>query len=83
MSELTQEHKAVINQIIHDNLGIDLDLIEDESILKDDFGADSIDKYNLVYELEKEFRIDINDGSMSKILTVSDLYNTVNNLTNK
>jgi len=63
----------IIKQHIHEKLGIDAFRIEEKSSFINDLGADSLDMYELVVELEKEFDISIPDEDAERIRTVGDL----------
>ena len=68
MERLEIEKK--INELICDVLGNKQDVINDDSSLTDDLGADSIDVVELVLGVEKEFGIDIQADVAQKIRTV-------------
>jgi len=63
----------IIKQHIHEKLGIDEFRIEEKSSFINDLGADSLDMYELIVELEKEFDISIPDEDAERIRTVGDL----------
>jgi len=63
----------IIKQHIHEKLGIDEFRIVEKSSFINDLGADSLDMYELVVELEKEFDISIPDEDAERIRTVGDL----------
>lgn len=56
--------------IIIETLGVDADEVKPESNIKDDLGADSLDKMGLIMELEKEFCITIPDEATESLVTV-------------
>jgi acyl carrier protein len=63
----------IIKQHIHEKLGIDEFRIEEKSSFINDLGADSLDMYELIVELEKEFEISIPDEDAERIRTIGDL----------
>jgi acyl carrier protein len=63
----------IIKQHIHEKLGIDEFRIEEKSSFINDLGADSLDMYELIVELEKEFDLSIPDEDAERIRTVGDL----------
>lgn len=63
-----------VNQALVDKLEIEQDMITRESRLKDDLGADSLDRVELIMECEKTFNFSISDEVASKIQTVGDAY---------
>ena len=68
-----------VNDVLNDVLGIDYDEIKDDAVLKDDFGADSLDAIDIVMELEHEFDISIPDEKINgnESCTVKDVYDLV------
>ena len=68
MSDIQNRVKA----IIVDKLGVDESEVKPEATFTNDLGADSLDKVELIMELEKEFNITIPDDQAEKIATVGD-----------
>jgi acyl carrier protein len=64
-------HQVV--QIIVDKLGVDQNRLTFKASFSDDLGADSLDIYELLMTIEKEFKIKIQDDDIEKILTVGAL----------
>jgi acyl carrier protein len=64
-------HRVV--QIIVDKLGTDQNLLSYKASFSDDLGADSLDVYELLMTVEKEFEIKIQDGDEDKLTTVGAL----------
>ncbi|MFH5881028.1 MAG: acyl carrier protein [Candidatus Izemoplasmataceae bacterium] len=62
-----------IKAIIADELGIEEDIIELESDLTDDLGADSLDAVELIMAIEEEFDVEIDDTAAQEIKTVQDI----------
>lgn len=62
-----------IKTIIADELGIEEDIIELESDLTDDLGADSLDAVELIMAIEEEFDVEIDDTAAQEIRTVQDI----------
>jgi acyl carrier protein len=60
---LIQEHLA-------DELEIDPARIEDSTRFRDDLGADSLDLYTLVQELEDSYGVKMSDEEAARIVTV-------------
>lgn len=69
-----------VKQIIADELGVELDTIELESDLSEDFDADSLDAVELIMALEEAFDIEIDDTSASNIRTVQDIIDYLENV---
>ena len=62
--------KERVVDIVAEQLGVNKDLVKDESSFVNDLGADSLDQVELVMELEEEFDISIPDDVAEKIQTV-------------
>jgi acyl carrier protein len=62
-----------IKAIIADELGIEEDIIELDSDLTDDLGADSLDAVELIMAIEEEFDVQIDDSAAQEIKTVQDI----------
>ncbi|HXP99988.1 MAG TPA: acyl carrier protein [Solirubrobacteraceae bacterium] len=61
---------VLIQAHLADELDVDVDLIGEQTRFKDDLGADSLDLYTLVQELEDTYGVRISDEQASEILTV-------------
>lgn len=61
-----------LQKIIADVLNMEADEISMESTFVDDLGADSLDVYQIVVEIENEFDIEIPDDAAESIVTVAD-----------
>lgn len=76
--------KATIEErvkfIIAQELVSDLSDVKNESILTSDLGADSLDTVGVVMELEKEFKIMIQDDIAEELSTVQDHIDIVQKL---
>lgn len=62
-----------IKTIINDQLNIDVDDVTEETSLKDDLGADSLDLFELVMAFEEEFGVEIDQDEIENIDTVGDV----------
>jgi acyl carrier protein len=68
---MTREQVFVLIQAhLADELDLDPDQISEQTRFKDDLGADSLDLYTLVQELEDTYGVRISDERASEILTV-------------
>lgn len=78
------EIEKKVNDILVDKLGVGYSGIKDDSRLKQDFDADSLDTIEIVIDLEHEFGISISDEEMDFILSskVVDVYDFVERLLN-
>lgn len=61
---------VLIQAHLADELDIDPDQIGEQTRFKEDLGADSLDLYTLVQELEDTYDVRISDERASEILTV-------------
>lgn len=62
-----------VEQIIADHLHIDASIINDDSKIVDDLGADSLHIVELVMQIENRFDIEIPDEDAETLLTVGDV----------
>jgi acyl carrier protein len=68
--ELFEKIKALIAK----KLDVDENKIELSSSFRQDLGADSLDTYELVYQIEEDFGIKIPDEKAQEFETVGDAY---------
>ena len=61
-----------LKKIIAEVLNVDEEEITMETTFVDDLGADSLDIFQIITELESEFDIEIGDEDAEKIVTVGD-----------
>ena len=59
--------------ILAQQLGCDENSITEETSFKDDLGADSLDLFELVMQLESEYSIEIPSEELTELLTVGDV----------
>lgn len=74
--EIIMNTSAVITrltQLIADTLGIEQTLLSYNASFSDDLGVDSLDLYELLTMVEKDFNISINQDEAEKITTVGAL----------
>ena len=62
-----------VKGILCDQLDIDEDSVTMDSVITEDFGADSLDFVDLVMTLEEEFEVEIPDDEIKNIRTVGDV----------
>ena len=65
--------------IIAEQLNVEESEIKENTKLKDDLGADSLDLFELVTALEEEFGIEIPSEDLESIVTVQDVINYLQN----
>ncbi len=59
-----------MKEIIADQLSVDAETITEASSFKEDLGADSLDLFELVMELEDEYSVEIPSEDLQELLTV-------------
>lgn len=62
-----------LKDIIVEQLGVEKEIINEESTFVDDLSADSLDIVELIMSLEEEFDMEIPDQEAEKIVTVGDV----------
>jgi len=70
MDELFEKMK----KLIADKFAVDVNTITMDKSFRQDFGADSLDTYELVYAIEEEMGIHIPDEKANEFGTVKDAY---------
>jgi|TARA_B100001094_G_scaffold173803_1_gene168100 acyl carrier protein len=63
----------MIEKIISEQLGVEIDTVTDDKNLMNDLGADSLDTVQLVMDIEEEFDIEITDEDAESLHTVGDI----------
>ena len=61
---------SLIRAHLADELEVDREAISEDTRFREDLGADSLDLYTLVQELEDSYGVRISDEQAAKILTV-------------
>lgn len=59
-----------VKEILAEELSLEQDEINDESDIREDLGADSLDMVQLVMSLEDEFGLDIENEEIQSVTTV-------------
>lgn len=77
-----EEIKGKIKDIIVDKNGVDPKEVTDNANFETDLGMDSLDRVELVMEIEKEFHIDVPDADAEKAFTLNDCVEIVYNSQN-
>ncbi len=68
-----------VKEIIVNELQVEEEKVTLEANLKEDLGADSIDAVEVIMALEDEFGVHIDDDAATKISTVKDLVDYIEN----
>ena len=66
-----------VKEITVDKLGVEADEVQLKSSFREDLGADSLDLFEFVMELEDEFDIEISNEDVEQIQTVEDAVNYI------
>lgn len=82
MKTITNEQKERIKGIIAEEFDIALEHVEDDSLLMEHLGIDSLDKISIINSIEREFDFLWVDSSdeLDAILKVSDFYSMIKNV---
>lgn len=68
-----------IRSIIAEQLCLDENEITEDTNLKEDLGADSLDLFEIVMALEDEFDMEISEESVMDLTTISDVIEYLRN----
>ncbi|MCI8292668.1 MAG: acyl carrier protein [Hespellia sp.] len=69
-----------LQDIIASVLGMPKEDVTPDSKFVDDLGADSLDIFQIIMEIEEEFSIEINNDDAEKIRTVQDAVDQIKNV---
>lgn len=67
-----------IKEVVAEQLGIDAAEFTEETSLKDDLNADSLDLFQIIMSLEEEFSIEIPTEDAENIRTIGDIESYIN-----
>ncbi|MDR2957691.1 MAG: acyl carrier protein [Coriobacteriales bacterium] len=70
----------IIRQRLAEQMGIDIEMIQAETDIADDLGADSLDAVELIIALEDEFHLTIDVVDSEQLKTVGDVAQLVDRL---
>ena len=62
-----------LKELISEQLGVDLDRIDDDTNIIEDLGADSLDVAELLMTLEDQYNVIVPDEEITKLKTVRDV----------
>ena len=71
-----------LREIIADVMNIDEKEIKEDSSFENDLGADSLDVFQIIMDIEDAFDIEIDNDEAEKIVTVGDAVEQIKNATN-
>jgi acyl carrier protein len=75
--------KDIVIDILREQLGFYSETITEESKLREDLCADSLDDVELILAAEEEFGITIEDEDAEKVVTVGDAVKLIDSLLSK
>ena len=62
-----------IKEVVAEQLGVEVEKLTQETSLKDDLNADSLDLFQIIMSLEEEFGIEIPTEDTESINTIGDI----------
>lgn len=62
-----------ITELLVDQLGVDAEDVKPEASFKEDLGADSLDLFEMVMNLEEEYNIEVPAEELENIVTIGDM----------
>ncbi len=68
----------IVRKIVCEQLGIEIDEVQNDSSFIDDLGADSLDVVELVMAFEEQFGYEFTDDVAEKISTVQEAADYIN-----
>ena len=72
--ENSHEHiLSTLKDIAKDKLSLDFDEVDVNMSVVDDLGSNSLTIFDFIYETEKTFQIELDEKSLLKVKTVSDM----------
>lgn len=77
-----EEIEVRVVEILTDLISADKGEVKLESKLKEDLSVDNMDRLDFCVDLEEEYYIFLNDIEIGSWVTVKDVVNTINKLTN-
>lgn len=69
-----------IKEIVAEQLNADVTMLKEETSLKDDLNADSLDLFQIIMTLEEEFGVEIPTEDTESIATIGDIEQYLNKL---
>jgi len=66
-----------VRKLVSEQLSVSESLVTPEATFAEDLGADSLDRVELVMNVEQAFGIEVPDEEAEKITTVQDMHNLI------
>lgn len=70
-------HKRRIGELVSEILEIDPEEMTDTSLFKEDHGADSLRAIEILAALEREFKIEIDQAELARMVNLQGIYDVV------
>jgi acyl carrier protein len=67
--------RQTLVELIENDVGQTFDDLNDAKNLREDLGLDSVDVVSIVSQVERHFRVRLNQQELEKLVTVGDLLN--------
>ncbi|KUJ65277.1 polyketide-8 synthase acyl carrier protein [Streptomyces albus subsp. albus] len=74
MANVTAEQASTIKEIVCEILELEEDEVTDESLFREDHGADSLRAIEILASLEKEFKVTIDQAELSRMVNLKGVY---------
>jgi acyl carrier protein len=79
-SILSEKDTKAVLEILVEQLGVEESQLTPEARLKEDLGADSLEKVEIMMALEELFQISIPDEAADNVSTVQDVFDAISDL---
>ena len=73
MGQSPEQILATLKKIARDKLDLDVQKVDINMSVVDDLGLNSLTIFDFIYETEKTFKIELDEKSLLKVKTVSDM----------
>ena len=80
---MNAESVTLVNKIIHEKFEVPMDKLIPEANLRSDLQLDSLDFVDMVVLLEQKVRMPVQDIDITKIVSLGDVYNLVEQISAK
>jgi acyl carrier protein len=77
---LTMDTRSRVKAVLVKTLVIDPDHVKDGALLVEDLGVSSLDRFEIIIDLEQEFGLEIEEGDLGGTRTVSDVVRCIEGL---
>lgn len=74
---------ARVKMVLSKALLVDDSLVVDKALLADDLGITSLDRFELLVDLEQEFGMEIDEQDLEDVKTVADVVHRIEQMTER